>query len=96
MLIEKDISIHHSTDTLAEIALMSRSKLIQLFRFHFGVALFEYLQVCRLAEAKKMLEDESVSIKVIARKCGYRHACNFSTAFKKRYGMKPKEMRNSR
>ncbi len=92
-LIEKNFQTHYSTEYLAAVACMSRSKLTKTYRAYFGMALFEHLQRYRQIEGKKLLEQTSLSIKVIARRCGYDHSCNFSTAFKKRYGVSPVEYR---
>jgi len=92
-LIEKDYRNHYSIDYLAGVALMSRSKLIKLFKLYYGMGLFEHLLNFRMALGKKLLEDSSFSIKMIAYKCGYRHPCNFSTAFKGRYGVSPEGYR---
>jgi AraC-like DNA-binding protein len=92
-LIELEFKTHYTTDYLAGIALMSRSKLIKIYRIYYGMALFEHLQSYRQLTGKKLLEETTLSIKAISYKCGYQHACNFSTAFKKAYGLKPKEYR---
>ena len=92
-IIEADIQKHYTIDDLAAIALMSRSKLIRVYRMHFGMALFEHLQGKRLSLAKTLLDNSSLSIKQIAQKCGYHHACNFSTAFKHNYGVSPSAYR---
>lgn len=94
-LVEKKFHTHYTIDYLAEVALMSRSKLIRLYRSYYGMALFEHLHACRMAHGKKMLEDSAYSIKMIAYKCGYKHSCNFSTAFKKKYGLSPLAYRTS-
>ncbi len=90
-LIEKDYQTHYTTEYLAGIALMSRSKLIRAYRQHFNMAVFENLQHYRLMEAKSLLEEDLYSIKVIAYKCGYHYPANFATAFKKKFGVSPRE-----
>lgn len=92
-LIETDYKTHYSTEYLANVALMSRSKLTKAYRIYFGMALFEHLKHYRLLLAKGLLEQNKLAIKVIASQCGYHHQGNFTTAFKKRYGMSPKEYR---
>ncbi len=88
-LIETDYKTHYTTEYLAGIALMSRSKLIRAYRAYFNMAVFEHLQHYRLMEAKYLLEEERYSIKVISYKCGYHYPANFATAFKKKFGVSP-------
>ena len=87
--IENQFSHDFTTEQLAQQVFMSRSRLVKLYRACFGMAIFEHLQRCRLHAGKILLEEGNLPIKTIAVKCGYKHACNFSTAFKKRYGISP-------
>ncbi len=91
MLIEKDYKTHYTTEYLAGIAFMSRSKLVRAYRYYFNMAVFEHLQHYRLMEAKNLLEKDNYSIKDIAFKCGYHYPANFATAFKKKFGVSPRE-----
>ena len=92
-LIEKDYKTHYSIEYLAQAAFMSRSKLIKAYKVFFGMALYEHLQNYRLILGKKLLEDEALSIKEVAYQCGYKYPCNFSTAFKRKFGVSPEAYR---
>ncbi len=49
-----------------------------------------------MIEAKRLLELSEYNINEIALKVGYRHSCNFTTAFLKRFGVRPKDVMKSR
>ncbi|RYY19349.1 MAG: AraC family transcriptional regulator [Chitinophagaceae bacterium] len=95
-IIRRNLAAHYSIEELASIALMSRSNLIKKYKFYFGISLYAQLQQLRLSLAKELLENTSQSIKLIAKKCGYRHACNFSNAFRELEGVTAKAWRDSR
>lgn len=93
-LIECDHKVHHTIEHFAEAALMSRSKLIKAYKHYFGMAIFEHLRYFRMALGKHLLDENKLPIKAIAFKCGYSYPGNFTTAFKKKYGISPTEYRN--
>ncbi|MBC7934559.1 MAG: helix-turn-helix transcriptional regulator [Rhizobacter sp.] len=93
LVIETEYKKHYTIDDLATVALMSRSKLVKSYRQLFGMGLFEHLQTFRLELGKTLLDNSQLSIKAIAYRCGYHHPCNFTTAFKNKYGLKPMEYR---
>lgn len=80
---------------LAAVAAMSQSSLRSKFRRRYGCTLFDYLRDCRLALARRYLL-EGHSVQQAAWMCGYQHATNFSTAFRRRYGLSPGEVRKPR
>lgn len=92
-LIEQEYKTHYTTDFLAGVALMSRSKITRAYRYYYGMALFEHLQCYRMLMAKQLLAVSSMSIKVVANRCGFQYPCNFATAFKKKFGMSPNQYR---
>lgn len=71
---------------------MSPSTLREKFRLAYGQSVFDYLRECRLALAHSQLR-EGLSVQQVAAQVGYRHATNFSTAFRQRYGIAPREVR---
>lgn len=80
---------------LAREAAMSPSSLRQKFRVYYGYPLFEHLRQCRLAQAYRDLQ-RGLSVQQAAHACGYRHATNFATAFKRTFGIAPHEVFNRR
>ena len=83
---------HHSLKDLAQMAAMSPSGLRAKFRAMYGVPIFDYLRKCRLRLAKHYL-DQGFSVEQTANKVGYAHATNFSTAFRREFGVSPGQRR---
>ncbi|MGP9798421.1 helix-turn-helix transcriptional regulator [Halomonas sp. 86] len=76
---------------LARRAAMSPSSLRQKFSTLYGCSIFDHLRHCRLQQAYSHLE-KGYSVQQTAHACGYRHATNFTTAFKRRFGIAPTEV----
>ncbi|RUA22587.1 AraC family transcriptional regulator [Billgrantia gudaonensis] len=66
---------------------MSPSTLRDKFRRACSIV-FGYLQECRLSKARQ-LPRRGYSVQQTAHLCGYRHATNFATAFRRRFGYPP-------
>ncbi len=79
-------------EELAHTAGMNRRKLTQGFRSVFGASVFEYLQEYRLREAHRLLCSEELNVSTVAYRVGYSPA-HFATAFRKRFGVSPSEVR---
>ena len=77
------------------LAAMSPSSLRSKFRQRYGCTLFDYLRDCRLALARRYLL-EGHSVQQAAWMCGYQHATNFATAFRRPYGISPGDVRKLR
>ncbi|MGG6294872.1 helix-turn-helix transcriptional regulator [Leptolyngbya sp. AN02str] len=63
------------------------------FRQVFGTTVFGYLHHYRMEQARSLLRDDQLSVTAIARRVGYNNLCAFSTAFRKKFGVSPREMR---
>ena len=85
----------HTLAQLAALAAMSPSSLRSKFRQRYGCTLFDYLRECRLAQARRYLL-EGYSVQQAAWMCGYQHATNFATAFRRHYGIAPGDVRKRR
>lgn len=82
--------------TLGEIAARvgtNVSTLQEQFRAAYGTTLIEYMREQRLAQAREALEHSGISVAEAAYMAGYRSPANFATAFKRRYGVSPKQLR---
>ena len=71
----------------------SGTHLVRLFRRYFDTTPRQYLLELRMRHAKRLLADEKLSIKEISARAGYNNALNFSTGFRKRFGISPREYR---
>lgn len=87
-LLESSPAQEHTLDALAKVAAMSSSSLRSKFRQAYGDSVFGYLRQCRLALAKRYLQ-QGDSVQQAAWKSGYQHATNFATAFRRHYGTSP-------
>ncbi|TVQ20739.1 MAG: AraC family transcriptional regulator [Leptolyngbya sp. DLM2.Bin15] len=63
------------------------------FRQVFGTTVFGYLHHHRMEQAQTLLLENQLSVTAIAHRVGYSNLCAFSTAFRKKFGMSPREMR---
>lgn len=88
-LLEFSPTEDYSLTGLASRAAMSASSLRSKFRATYGLTVFGYLRKCRLNLAWHYLE-QGYSVQQAAHRSGYRHATNFSTAFRRQFGVSPK------
>lgn len=72
---------------------MSESRLKQRFKEYHGQSLSDCLRQARLREAERLLSDDHLSIARIAEALGYEHPANFTTAFKREFGLTPRNYR---
>jgi AraC family transcriptional activator of pyochelin receptor len=72
---------------------MNKMALTSGFRQLFGMSVHDYLQKIRMERAFELLQDETQPIACVALQVGYRHACNFSTAFHAYFGCSPQKAR---
>ena len=85
---------HHLSD-LAREAGMSVSSLKTKFPAIVGQPVFEFLRDLRLERARQGLEQEGWTVSQAAYFVGYRHASNFSTAFRRRFQVSPRDIRRA-
>ena len=86
--LERSPSQDYRLEHLARDAAMSSSSLRAKFQHCYGCSIFDYLRRCRLTRAQEYLH-QGYSVQQTAHACGYRHASNFSTAFKRAFGVTP-------
>lgn len=82
-----------SLDFLCRLAMMSRSKLKERFKTHYGVSVTEYMQRRRINVAENLLLSSDLPIGDVARAVGYQSLSRFSTLYKRYKGILPKEVR---
>lgn len=80
--------LDYSLEQLAEQAAMSVSSFRSKFQQAYGVPVFNYVRDRRLVMARQYLL-QGYSVQQAAHWCGYRHATNFATAFRKHFGTAP-------
>lgn len=82
-----------SLSQLARIVGINEYKLKKEFKANFRTTVFGFLSEFRLEKARQALLDSSVSISEIAFDLGYSSPQHFSNAFKKKFGVSPKQAR---
>jgi AraC-like DNA-binding protein len=73
------------------MAMMSSTKLKKRFKEVYGMKLYEFYNHNRLQKARELLESGQSSVKEVAYKIGFANLSNFSKAYKKAFGILPKE-----
>ena len=60
-----------------------------------GIGVGDYINNFRLEKAKELLISTSMNISEIAYSCGFASPNYFSTTFKSKYGLSPKDFRSN-
>ncbi|SDM20142.1 AraC-type DNA-binding protein [Franzmannia pantelleriensis] len=89
-LLEQPMEDYRLED-LARIAAMSPSSLRSKFRQAYGQSVFDCLREQRLTLAREYLA-QGLSVQQTALRCGYRHPSNFTTAFRRHFGVSPRRL----
>ena len=82
-------------ETIAAAAEISPVQLGDWFPRIFGCPVHRYVHETRMKTAQFLLHHTERSVKHIGLTCGYCSAQSFATMFKRRFGLSPKEYRNS-
>jgi len=82
-----------SMNQLAEQVGFSPFYFSRLFKQQFRMGFVDYLNDLRIAAAKSLLDDPTLTLKVVASRCGYDTPSYFAKIFKKRTGRTPTEYR---
>ncbi|HVU95922.1 MAG TPA: helix-turn-helix transcriptional regulator [Puia sp.] len=81
-----------SLESLAHEVFMSTSKLKNLFKQIYGYTLYDYYNKNRLQRAKEMLITGQCSIKQAGSEIGFSNLSHFAKAFKKEFGILPRDL----
>jgi len=85
----------HTVDSLADVAIMSRSVFAERFRATFGSTPIRFLHDIRLRRAAELLRHGTeFSIEEVARRVGFNSRSHFSRAFKDHFGRSPASFRH--
>lgn len=82
-----------SVEVLAANIGLSTSRLAHLFRDNAGMSIQSYIVEQRLQAAAKLIVQSDERISQIAYRVGFNDVSNFNHAFKRRFGMSPRQYR---
>ena len=94
--IEEGYLDDHSVDELSESLGVGARHLRRAMVDAIGVTPVELAQTCRLALAKQLLQDTSISIADVAFASGFSSVRRFNAVFRKRFAMPPSKVRRGR
>jgi AraC-like DNA-binding protein len=77
---------------LSRIAMMSETKLKNVFKIVYGHNIYEYYQKNRMFKARQMLRSKSRSVKETGMALGFKNLSNFTIAYKKEFNLLPSEV----
>ncbi|WMJ85787.1 PocR ligand-binding domain-containing protein [Anaerocolumna sp. MB42-C2] len=73
----------------------SKTTLTSAFKANYGISVVDYLTGIRIDQAKALLKNDSLSMKIIAQTCGFSDQNYFTKVFLKHCGVTPSGYRNS-
>ncbi len=91
--IHNHLSENLKLEQLMQIANLSKYHFIRLFKIQTGTSPYQYIQICRINRAKKLLHDKNKSISDIAMECGFTDPAGFARTFKEFTGVSPTKYR---
>ncbi len=77
---------------LARIAMMSETKLKNVFKAVYGHNIYSYYQKNRMLKARQMLRSKKMSVKETGMALGFKNLSNFTIAYKKEFNILPSEI----
>ncbi len=93
-LMDEDLARYPGTERLAQMVGTHRRRLTQAFYNHFKMTVAEWHRERRLTEAAHLISATRLSLQAISDDLGFSSPSHFSTAFKDRYGVTPREYRS--
>jgi AraC-like DNA-binding protein len=76
---------------LARVAMMSETKLKNVFKAVYGHNIYTYYQKNRMLKARQMLRTKKMSVKETGLALGFKNLSNFTIAYKKEFNILPSE-----
>ena len=83
-------------EELAACLNISRVQLYRKVKAVLGIGISDYIINFRLEKAKELLKTTSLNVSEIAYSCGFASPNYFSTSFKNKYSLSPKDFRSEK
>ena len=85
-----------SPELLARLVGTNETSLNQLFNAHCGLPVYGWLREERMAQARSLLVNTDTAIARVSDYLGFSTASNFAKAFRERFGMSPRALRQTK
>ena len=95
-ILQRDLANPPSLQALAHQVGTNEKRLTELFRNATGLPVFTWLREERVLLACRLLAESGLDIQQIADQVGYGSASNFTTMFRERMGVTPRDYRQAR
>lgn len=95
-ILHRDLANPPSLQELAHQVGTNEKRLTELFRSATGLPVFTWLREERVLLACRLLAESELDVQQIADQVGYGSASNFTTMFRERIGVTPREYRQAR
>ena len=92
-LLIKQLSPAPTIRQVARAVGLNETSLKRGFRAVFGETLFAFSVRCRMQQALKLLREQRLAVARVAEAVGYSHQTSFATAFRRHFGVCPKDAR---
>ena len=94
-LIDADLHVEHTLNSLCLECKMSISTLSKLFQRYLNTSPMNYIIGRRLEYARQLIKVSNMPLKKVAERCGYNSESFLSRSFKKKFGMSPASCRRA-
>lgn len=95
-IIDSQLAFAPSCTALAQMVHLSTTKLTKGFSMMFGNSIHAYIIEQRLEKAAGLLLDSDLNVSEVSAAVGYSKPSNFAAAFKKKYGIIPKQYKEQK
>jgi AraC-like DNA-binding protein len=95
-LLMKQLSPAPTIRKVARAVGMNETSLKHGFKAVFGETIFDFSVRCRMQHALTLLREEPIPVARIAESVGYAHQTSFATAFRRHFGVRPRDVRPPR
>lgn len=94
-IIDSQLAFAPTSEELSRLVHLSVTKLTRGFSLFYGMPIHQYVIEQRLIQAAQLLLEGDWNVSEVAAIVGYGKPSNFAAAFKKKYGVAPKNYRES-
>jgi AraC-like DNA-binding protein len=92
-MLQKQLAPPPTIRQVAKVAGINETSLKRGFKALFGETVFDYSVRCRMEQAMTLLRDRQMPVARVAEAVGYSHQTSFATAFRRHFGICPKQAR---